>query len=86
MRMYFNSYNIKDYIGGIFMKYFVLILWLIMEVYLLYILITNIKHFKHYKYNNEPQMVRKIKFIALVTQIPLAIIISTLIAFRILNI
>lgn len=69
------------------MKYFVLILWLIMEIYLLYILITNIKHFKHNRHNNdEPPMVRKIKFIASVTQIPLAIIISTLIAFRMLNI
>lgn len=64
------------------MKYIVIPIWIFMVVYLMYNMFKHIKLIR--KDKNKNPMINKIKFWALVTQIPLAIVIATIISYKIL--
>ena len=64
------------------MQYIVIPVWIFMVVYLTYHMIKYIKIIKNDKKENP--LINKIKLIALTTQVPLAIIIATIISYKIL--
>ena len=64
------------------MKYIVIPLWIFIVVYLMYNMFKHIKMIR--KDDKKNPMINKIKFWALVTQIPLAIVIATIISYKIL--
>lgn len=64
------------------MKYIVILLWIFTVVYLMYNMLNHIKIIR--KDENKNPIINKIKFWALVTQIPLAIIIASWICLKIL--
>ena len=64
------------------MKYIVIPAWIFMVVYLTYHMIKYIKIIKND--NKENPLINKIKLIALTTQVPLAIIVATIISYKIL--
>ena len=64
------------------MQYIVIPVWIFMVVYLTYHMIKYIKIIKND--NKENPLINKIKLSALTTQVPLAIIIATIISYKIL--
>lgn len=64
------------------MKYIVIPVWIFMVVYLTYHMIKHVKIIKND--NKENPLINKIKLIALTTQVPLAIIVATIISYKIL--